>query len=316
MNKNEPSRRLQPKNKLRNAFIHKPRWELKKEMSKMKKSLTIFLLAVLVISSVGLAVSVANASMLMGFDRMGSERSVNDLESASMSNRLIQRSWVRIHGVITQWGTTDVRGSLFAWAKTAIHNATGTRNLAFANAMWTTNTSRPIDSDRAKENFTYTFYSAKLLNASVSTLSSNADSFFLNGTWRIHKVTSNTTIITDTNGEIISIHRVSDTEVTKAYGELNVTDNWTKFKLSLTGMDPLTGTVVRSAMRQMQFNPFHISESDDVTGTEAVTKTDLTTVVKSYRAMPGWGNYDSKMDFNLNYKIDIADLSTVAANVQ
>ena len=276
----------------------------------MKKNLTIVLLAVIVISSVGLAVSVANASM-----SMGSERSSNDNARASMSNRLIQRSWVRIHGVITQWGTTDVRGSLFAWAKTALFNTTDTRKLAFANALWTTNTSRPIESVKSKENFTYTFYSAKLLNASVSTLSSSADSFFMNGTWRIHKVTSNTTIITDGNGEIISIHRESDTEVTKAYGELNVTDNWTKFKLEIAGMDPLTGTVVRSAMRQMQFNPFQISESDDATGTSAVTKTDLTTVMKSYRAMPGWGNYDNRMDFNFNYKIDIADLATVAANL-
>jgi hypothetical protein len=32
--------------------------------------------------------------------------------------------------------------------------------------------------------------------------------------------------------------------------------------------------------------------------------------------MPGWGNFDQKMDFNGNYKIDIADLTTVAANVQ
>ena len=33
-------------------------------------------------------------------------------------------------------------------------------------------------------------------------------------------------------------------------------------------------------------------------------------------ARPGWGSYDSNMDFNCNYKIDIADLTTVAANVE
>ena len=31
--------------------------------------------------------------------------------------------------------------------------------------------------------------------------------------------------------------------------------------------------------------------------------------------MPGWGNYDAKMDFCGHFKIDIADLSTVASNV-
>jgi hypothetical protein len=32
-------------------------------------------------------------------------------------------------------------------------------------------------------------------------------------------------------------------------------------------------------------------------------------------AVPGWGGYDSQMDFNGNFKVDIADLSTVAANM-
>jgi hypothetical protein len=62
----------------------------------------------------------------------------------------------------------------------------------------------------------------------------------------------------------------------------------------------------------MQFNPFKIT--DDLTS--SVSKTDLTTVAKCYGNMPGWGNYDQKMDFNFNYRIDIADLATVAANVQ
>jgi hypothetical protein len=39
-------------------------------------------------------------------------------------------------------------------------------------------------------------------------------------------------------------------------------------------------------------------------------------LAKNYGARPGWGSYDSNMDFNCNYKIDIADLATVAANVQ
>jgi len=35
----------------------------------------------------------------------------------------------------------------------------------------------------------------------------------------------------------------------------------------------------------------------------------------AYGAMPGWGNYDARMDFCGHFKIDIADLSTVAANM-
>jgi len=31
--------------------------------------------------------------------------------------------------------------------------------------------------------------------------------------------------------------------------------------------------------------------------------------------MPGWGNYDARLDFCGHFKIDIADLSTVACNM-
>ena len=64
--------------------------------------------------------------------------------------------------------------------------------------------------------------------------------------------------------------------------------------------------------RQVQFNPFKVSEDES---SNVVTRADVKAVVKCYRAMPGWGSYDSRMDFNNNFKIDIADLSTVAANM-
>jgi hypothetical protein len=125
-------------------------------------------------------------------------------------------------------------------------------------------------------------------------------------------VTSNVTIITNANGEITEVHRTSDTSVQKAYGELNVTDNWSKFTLAINGIDPLTGSVFRSMTRQVQFNPFQVTYD---TTSNAVTRADIAAVIQSYGAMPGWGNYDSRMDFCGHYKIDIADLSTVACNM-
>jgi hypothetical protein len=98
----------------------------------------------------------------------------------------------------------------------------------------------------------------------------------------------------------------------KAYGELNVTGNWTKFVLSIDGVDELNGVVKRARMNQMIFNKFKVSED----GTEKVSRYDLTVLSKIYGARPGWGSYDGNMDFNCNYKIDIADLTTVAANVE
>jgi hypothetical protein len=152
------------------------------------------------------------------------------------------------------------------------------------------------------------------VNASVSTLSTSTTdaNYFLNGTWNVYTIISNVTIITDSSGSITSVHRSSDTSVQKAYGELTVTDNWTKFSLAINGIDPLTGSINRSVQRQVQFNPFKVT--DDTT-TNAITKADVAAVIHSYGAMPGWGNYDIRMDFAGHYKIDIADLSTVASNM-
>jgi hypothetical protein len=107
--------------------------------------------------------------------------------------------------------------------------------------MWTKNNSRPISSVRSKENFTYVFYTARQNNASVSLLNTNIDGidYFLNGTWNVYTTTSHVTIITNDYGNITSVHRTSDTSVVKAYGELNVTDNWSKFTLSISGINKL-----------------------------------------------------------------------------
>jgi hypothetical protein len=60
------------------------------------------------------------------------------------------------------------------------------------------------------------------------------------------------------------------------------------------------------------FSWFKVTYDFSITG---VTRADLNAVIMNYHAMPGWGNYDNKMDFNLNYRIDICDMATVAANM-
>lgn len=226
-------------------------------------------------------------------------------------NPPVEASWVRIHGIMTKWGAVDARGQLWAQARTALLTNSDTRQFARANAVWSTDMSRPILGVVAKANFTHTFYSAMLLNASVSTFNISSTNFFLNGTWNVATVKCTVTVITNSNNEIVSVHRDSAATVSKVYGELTVTDSWTKFKLQLTGMDPLFGLVIRSVTGQVQFNWYSVT---DTPGT-SVTKADVDAVVSCYRAMPAWGNYNSRMDFNFNYRIDIADLATVAANL-
>jgi len=266
-----------------------------------KIPIVIAIIALFAVSSISLAV--AQTSM------------ANPLTTATnMPNAIATRSYIRINGIINQWGTTNVNGALQTQAGTSTRVDLSTNQLAMATAIWTTNTSRPISAVFAKQNFTYVFYEARLANASVSTLSAStsATNYVLDGAWKVFTVISNVTIITNDQGQITKVHRSVDTSVQKADGELKVTDNWTKFTLSINGIDPLTGTVFRSVQRQVAFNPFKVT--DDTT-TNAVTRADAAAIIRSYGAMPGWGNYDAKMDFCNHFKIDIADLSTVASNM-
>jgi hypothetical protein len=235
-------------------------------------------------------------------------------EMMDVSNRPVSASWIRINGVINHWGTTDVRGQIQTQARTALLQSTDTRQLASASAIWTTNTSRAIQSVRAKENFTYVFYAARLLNASISTLStgSSDSDYVIGGTWNLATVKANITIITNEVDVITRVLRHQDVSVEKVEGQLTITKSWSEFTLNLNGKDPLTGLVFRSMTRQMQFNQFKITD-DSISNT--VTRADIKAVAQCYGDMPGWGSYDTRMDFNNNFRVDIADISTVAANL-
>ena len=153
---------------------------------------------------------------------------------------------------------------------------------------------------------------SKLLNASVSEFTPSENEYKLTGTWNVATVKSNITVITDAQDEIVSVHREQNVTVAKKTGELIVMRDPMTFTLKLADLEPLTGPVTRQVTRQTIFNWYKVT--DDVAGT-TVTRADVNAVIQRYRAMPGWGNYDNKMDFNFNYKIDIADLATVAANL-
>ena len=228
----------------------------------------------------------------------------------AVSNRLMSASWIRLNGVITQWGTTDVRGTLQTQAKSATHQISGLNQLTSATAIWTTNITREISAAQSKENFTYNYYVARLPNASISAATvDSATGYSLGGTWNLANITATITVITDENGAIIRVHRDQDIIPSQASGDLTVTGN--TFTLNINGIDPLTGSVFRSITRAW-YNPFKMT--DDST-TSSVTKADVNAIAQNYGAMPGWGNFDSNMDFNHNYRVDIADISTVARNI-
>jgi hypothetical protein len=237
------------------------------------------------------------------------------------TNSIAQRSFIRINGIITGWDFappgSKVSGMLQTQARVGIFENGNINQLATATAIWTNSSTRPINAFASKENFTNTFHEARLWNASISklTVGTSSTDYILVGTWNVWTVVNTVTIHTDdATGQITSIHRTMDKSVQRATGTLTVTANWSKFALSIsaTGIGTLSGTVIRYMQRQVEFNPFKVTED---TTTNAVTRADVAQVIRSYGAMPGWGNYDSKMDFCGHYKIDIADLSTVASKL-
>ena len=149
------------------------------------KALIFAVIGVLFVSSLALAVE-SVAAMPRGM--------------ANIMNRMASASWVRINGNVNLWGTDSVHGQLQTQARAAVLRNSDTKELTSATAIWTANTSRPIQSVRAKENFTYVFYVARIPNASISTASVSVGSYFLNGTWNFAKVTSAVTIITNETG--------------------------------------------------------------------------------------------------------------------
>jgi len=263
----------------------------------MKKIITILLLATIAIGSLSVAITFANAEPNMNL---------------GMSNAMmIRRSAVRLDGLVTSWGTDKTNGTLVAQAVATTVNSILKGGSTSASAIWN------ITKVNKNGNFTYSFSAAKLIKANYTALDFQTNNFFMNGTWNAYTVTITSTVITtgDVNSHYTS-DRQSHTDITniasQAYGELNVTNNWSQFTLSIKGIDQLNGTVHRSITRQMEFNKYKVNED----GTDTVTKQDLMTVAKSYGAMPGMDAYDQKLDVNMHYKVDITDIATVAANIK
>ncbi len=290
----------------------------------MKKATAIILTAILAISAFTAAglVTTANARPFMNWNThrnngIGEGNGFGmglGLGRLSHSNTTAQQSFVRIDGQITKYDTENVTGTISAQSRTIVLNSTTARQGNSVSAVWT-NGSIPLATVKAKQNFTYTFYTANLVNASTSSLNTTGYSFFLNGTWNVYQINFNYTITTDSSGTVTSFDRSQNGAalVTNAYGEFIVASTGSNFTLSIAGVKDLTGSVHVSRITSRMFNPFIID--NELTTKTTVTRADVASVVRSFGASPGWGNYDQRVDYNMHFKIDITDLATAAANV-
>jgi len=277
----------------------------------MKSKFGIILLVILAVSSLSLCTG-AFANPFMSYTTVPTSPSTGATAAG------LQRNSVRMYGSLTEWQTTPtptpILGAVEVLARTQVGPKNTTQGYA-AVAIWTTNTTRPIAAVRTRENFTYTFDTARLVDGNFSALDFNGNAFFLNGTWNVWSITETFTIRTnDTTGRIISINSNQNVVplATHAYGNLTVPSRWTTFSLAITGVPSLTGKVIAEYTISAVFNPFMLGMDSSST---TVTKADLNSIINAYGSMPGWGSYNINMDYSMHYRIDICDLSTAAANL-
>lgn len=259
----------------------------KLELKNMKKSFVMIVVAMLAIGSLGL-VSFAGADMQM------------------------DRTWVRGNGIIQQWGETPVFGWLNVRAYVADVNGTH-HEWAQAHAMWSNEPCRLNCSTPPTENFTFSFYNARLTNATTIDLANPAYVLFIAGSWTVVKVTME--IYVNEYGEPINITKTLEFVLNDAYGELHVFPPLqphapSLFELNIDGINSLSGFMRFMMMRHMEMRMCDVNDDGKVDIRELVR------AAKRYRAAPGMLNYDFEMDFNFDFQIDIGDLTTIAANIE
>jgi hypothetical protein len=127
------------------------------------------------------------------------------------------------------------------------------------------------------------------------------------GLWNIDKVKITTKF--NLNGAPINTVREITPIVTQAKGQLLITPDWKKFTIVVDGADTLQGIEISMTTTTNPMNQFSFGAGP------RANIGDLMQVMGGFRAIPGFSNYNPDLDCNKDSKIDLADLTTVAANM-
>jgi len=253
----------------------------------MRKTMAIILLAILGIGSFSFVTNLANA------------------------DTQIEGTWVRMRGIITNWGSNPVFGWIGAQAGMVDKNGTY-HEWARVHATWSYDKPRLNCSEPPPlQNFTVTVYATRLVNLTDVSLDNPECDFYVSGLWNVVRITINITVIIEENSCIITIERLPEEILHEANGELRVfLVPRFEFVLRIEGIDPLFGVVRVFDFRHVEIKICDLNDDGEV------DLLDLVRVAKRYRTVPGmWIERDHEMDFNSNAEIDIGDLTTVAANI-
>ena len=256
----------------------------------MRKTIAAILLVILGISSFGAVINMASAQ-----------------ESTEPVDPVIRVRWLRFRGRVKEWGEEAYHGFLIMNAKTVLVPTVWRRQRASVRAVWS-NEQRPFASDTTPVgNFTYTHYTARLRRLIALRVTRGDLNLNLTGIWNVNQV--KITYEFDNEGVLIKTVREVTPIATRVKGQLQLLDGWKKFELKIEDVDTLKGIGRAIIMTSTRINVFSFT-----TGVNA-TLQDLIRITRCFRAMPGFGNYVPELDYNLDSKIDAADLTTVAANM-
>ena len=217
--------------------------------------------------------------------------------------------WMRFRGAVTNWGSEPYHGTLTLNGRTANVLPSLFRPWATVDAVWS-NEQSPITVDtKPVGQVTYTHYVARLVLLQAVKGKQLDPSYNLNvtGLWNVNKVKITSEF--DEDGVLLKSTREVTPIVAKAKGQLLITEDWKKFSLEITGINAVTGKGVSMNTAANMISPFSF------TGASRPVLTDLVQLVRCFRAMPGLGNYLPELDYNSDSKIDLTDLTTVAANM-
>jgi len=217
--------------------------------------------------------------------------------------------WMRFRGAVTNWGDEQYHGTVVVNARTANAPISVFKPWASVKAAWS-NEERPIASPtKPVGEVTYTHYIANLVvfQGIKGKLADPAYNLQVIGLWNVNKVVITSEF--DQDGKLVKLTREITPIAKLAKGELHISDDWKKFDIQITDLEPIEGKGIGMFTTTNKINPFSFNESPKP------TLADLKQIVKSYRAIPGFGNFQHELDYNSNSKIDLSDLTTVAANM-
>jgi hypothetical protein len=193
--------------------------------------------------------------------------------------------------------------------------------------------------------YVFSFYTAKLLN--LTSLSFNetetGHDFYLEGYWNVSDITETINVTwTLSSGDSRSQYSrqitVTTTETpfainengtlvadwaAKSLGLLpSATGGWIHgstafgtFELSIDKVGTLSGYAMREFIWKTELNICDLGDANGIPQGK-VDINDLVKVAQHYGEVPGFANYDPSLDLDGNGRIDIGDLTTIAANIQ